>query len=910
MSSRIASQFRLLVLFVLATAAFEQRVLADSLCRVTNFPVPDAGDYNTIDPLGDVGGRLLFRANTLGLESGLWATDGSQAGTTALAAASSYAAQAGWSLDRVNAGSAILHSDIFGQVDGGHTWRTDGTPQGTWQVVDAKGVPFLLGGLIDLAGKPHGFACIDTQCRLYEIRNEKAAIAVQTLPGPGYPRDVAAFADTALAWIDNTLWRLRPGAPAEELGLRSFSYAPTAETDSYAVLWLPYAANGTLYAVGRTGPPIVLVTESASAGQYPQLSVLGDRVYFAFDDRVHGQELWSTDGTKAGTRRETNFAPSQPFEEWSIGATPFGIMFVADDGQGARLFRLVSPGVVEPLQKSCGSRCNRFGGGFETVGGKVVFTSSDPATGGEPWVSDGTLQGTKLIKDFCPGPCSGGYVMGASASSALINVSNGIQREIWSTDGTPQQARKLATVPANSRYVRWFRGLSTVAANPEGSNELHLLRIGGASTQWRIVKIPRYGFGQPVIRPEAVGNTVTFLNRDNQYQAVDLAGNVSSPSGPRRGCSGFDPSGEYGWDQCRPRLALGKMTYFIADSATGTGLWRTDGTATGLSSVAQGIDYDWLFHGLQPWKAGLAWIGERSLWVSDGTTDGTRRLLDWRGDFEYVVGPYPGRSSDELLFAAQAPDGIKNFWRTDGTVAGTQQLTDYSVRRSFGRPVIAGGAAYVVVGPDYPYSGPSDLLRFAAGASGAEVLRSFHDIGPLMTAGNPRDRVVFTARRGQSFDRTLWSIRGTEFRSLKNYKPTGFGSQYLDHDRMTEHDGKVFGVLSVGNSGRELWVTDGTAAGTRGLDLEPGGASALPEDLRSTSRGLVFSAYNVTRGRELWSSDGTAAGTRRVADLNPGVPSAWPTPVAELAGRVYFGATSPDRAAQLWMWTKGTCANP
>lgn len=71
--------------------------------------------------------------------------------------------------------------------------------------------------------------------------------------------------------------------------------------------------------------------------------------------------------------------------------------------------------------------------------------------------------------------------------------------------------------------------------------------------------------------------------------------------------------------------------------------------------------------------------------------------------------------------------------------------------------------------------------------------------------------------------------------------------------------------------GSELWVTDGTAAGTRLVkDIAPG-ASSSGAGMFITCDGLLyFSADDGKHGTELWASDGTREGTRLVSDLTPG----------------------------------------
>ena len=118
-------------------------------------------------------------------------------------------------------------------------------------------------------------------------------------------------------------------------------------------------------------------------------------------------------------------------------------------------------------------------------------------------------------------------------------------------------------------------------------------------------------------------------------------------------------------------------------------------------------------------------------------------------------------------------------------------------------------------------------------------------------------------------------------------------------DRSTVVGG--LGFLAIGNataSDFELWRTDGTAQGTFQLGpINPGG-NAAPRSITAFGAGVAFSANDGLSGRELYCSDGTVAGTRRVVDLYAGISSAFPDQSTQALlvpadGGVYFAATVP-----------------
>lgn len=129
---------------------------------------------------------------------------------------------------------------------------------------------------------------------------------------------------------------------------------------------------------------------------------------------------------------------------------------------------------------------------------------------------------------------------------------------------------------------------------------------------------------------------------------------------------------------------------------------------------------------------------------------------------------------------------------------------------------------------------------------------------------------------------------------------------------LTAAGDKVFFTASVGTAGLELYVSDGTAAGTHiTKDINPApNASSNPSGLTAVGGTLFFGADDGTNGVELWKSDGTAAGTVMVKDINtnPGVSSS-PGFLTNVNGTLFFTA-QPDTGLigfELWK-SDGTAA--
>jgi ELWxxDGT repeat protein len=153
----------------------------------------------------------------------------------------------------------------------------------------------------------------------------------------------------------------------------------------------------------------------------------------------------------------------------------------------------------------------------------------------------------------------------------------------------------------------------------------------------------------------------------------------------------------------------------------------------------------------------------------------------------------------------------------------------------------------------------------------------------------------------------LWLVTGSALTLLADINPAGAS---IPLALANIGGGRVAFNADAGNGlGRELWITDGTVAGTKAVgDLRPGAAGSEPTGFTATTGGrFVFSADDGVAGRELWVSDGTTAGTRLLVDLLPGAAGSDPQNFTALAdGRVAFTATGATGAG-LWV-TDGTAA--
>jgi ELWxxDGT repeat protein len=354
-------------------------------------------------------------------------------------------------------------------------------------------------------------------------------------------------------------------------------------------------------------------------------------------------------------------------------------------------------------------------------------------------------------------------------------------------------------------------------------------------------------------------------------------------------------------------------------------LWVSDGTAGGtyaLSNVAYSPQYiTAIGNGKAVFSANSSGSGTE-LWVTNGTAAGTYQLDDINpGSASSNPTHMTSLGNGEVLFAATEPTDGLELWITDGTSAGTHLLKDI-------RPGPFGGISpnpyFAELSPGkavFRASDPShgiELWVTDGTTPGTYVIDispgHYNSFASNMTAIGNGTALFKAYKYGSSQGYELWTTNGTAAGThlVKDIVP-GPGNANIS-DIVSLGDGK--GVFSAdvsanvvpGGTGTELWVSNGTAAGTYGIDIYPGAAGSFPTDITAFGNGkaLFAAESDSAHGTELWITDGTAAGTHMVADVNPGTGSSNPRYITSLGnGKALFSANDGTHGTELWV-TDGT----
>jgi uncharacterized repeat protein (TIGR01451 family) len=129
----------------------------------------------------------------------------------------------------------------------------------------------------------------------------------------------------------------------------------------------------------------------------------------------------------------------------------------------------------------------------------------------------------------------------------------------------------------------------------------------------------------------------------------------------------------------------------------------------------------------------------------------------------------------------------------------------------------------------------------------------------------------------------------------------GAGSSLTFTLELADLGGSLLFAADDGVHGRELWRSDGTAAGTVLVrDIQPGAGSSAPSQLTVSGGLLFFVANDGIHGDELWRSDGTEPGTVMVRDIRAGTETGGYSGLIGGSGVLFFAVVTPESGRELW----------
>ncbi|HEX5152645.1 MAG TPA: ELWxxDGT repeat protein [Parafilimonas sp.] len=614
------------------------------------------------------------------------------------------------------------------------------------------------------------------------------------------------------------------------------------------------------------------------------------KLYFTTGDLPGNHpRLWSSDGTKAGTKVVCDFK-----DAFSIhGLVPYGDCLYFDHFSG-------NGGNQTQLWKTDGTTVGTLPVNANNISFSVIYNTPVcyngavyfPATsnlGQELYRYDTTAQIIEMVKDIIPGaPDSWPRNLTVAGQYLYFTTnSDSATHDLWKTDGTAGGTIKIKSLD------------SLAFMNPALYAFKDKLLFKADSKQ----------YGTEIWISDGTGEETKLVKDINP---------------------GIFSSTDY--DQVP--TALGNVFLFSANDAVhGTELWSTDGTSDGTKLVKDiNISQtDGSVYNLNS-KTSIQITGDKMLfmardnhgiepWITDGTTGGTFILKDINpGSQTSIIYPYFTKFKNKYYFEACRGLYMPSMFVTDGTPNGTTLFQDINTDS-----VVKDG--YWVGSENNITTTSSHLFFFNYENSSGKAYQSAK---LYATDGNSPLKVIkpnishstyyFPFSKGNYFpvsiDNILYFSAGDgSYRSDELWKSDGTtagtvmvkdiypGPQGSLPEHLTVFKKKVFFRAQDYSLNQSLWMSDGTDAGT--VPISQGLFQVSSKPFIVSGNWLYFVASNDVHGEELWKTDGTVANTMLVKDIAPGYSGSNISGLTDVSGEMFFIADDGMHGSTLWK-TDGT----
>jgi len=661
------------------------------------------------------------------------------------------------------------------------------------------------------------------------------------------------------------------------------------------------------------------------------LTNVGGTVFFSANVQDNQAALFKTDGTPGGTTQLTFGNRLSSFSHFvNLGGK---LVFTATDATFGYQDLWTSDGTVAgtvPFLAGGDNVAVYYSGNYpETVvGSKLFFQAYDWTNNSyDLWVSNGTSTGTHAVQPNTSAPTNLANFTSFNNKLYFDNYNGSTGNyELWSSDGTAGGTGVVTPLNSNQPFNYTVVGSTLYFEEYDSTNSLYALwkSNGTAAGTSMVADIGTTGnqFDQ-----------LTGFNSKLYFQVVDSTApntgwalwsydGTHAPAAFKY-ASGVTPVQLQGNSQMQ---VFGSALYFSGyDTTNGFSLWKTDGSSTtsntGNVETSGSTPYNYYPEYLTVLGSTLYFVAQNSgdsssydLWKTTGTSASTVPVTS--SSVVRGIGQDNNQgmvaTSSQLFFPAYDVDSGGNYphgweiWASTGTAAGTAMLKDINTTPDDSYPqnfVAVGNEMFFTANTSYPNANGTFLWQ--SDGTSANTLLVQTSTGTVPTSeGNYTavgNTLFFTANGTNGDD--LWTS-GTATKSavelFASSATNPFGGAFAsgNGDAFVNLNGTLyFGAYDQANSKWALWKSNGTAAGTVVVaDLDPGNQMY---HLTVVGTNLFWTQWDsATSTYAIWKSNGTTASM--VADVNNS--GSEPYGLMGVGSTLFFAAYDPT-PAQFALWT-------
>jgi ELWxxDGT repeat protein len=363
-----------------------------------------------------------------------------------------------------------------------------------------------------------------------------------------------------------------------------------------------------------------------------------------------------------------------------------------------------------------------------------------------------------------------------------------------------------------------------------------------------------------------------------------------------------------GWSQGQFSAVGDLLAFLVADSLDSPReVWRSDGSPEGTFKLGSDIT-----SGLNVHEGSLFFNTTQGLWISDASASRTRQLNVFPEDANVYIDSIFRIGDDTIASGGGWP--YYGFWSIDKDNSYINQII--STRSAEGGAVRTIGNSFYFAARDNQFGNYVNIELWKSDGTEDGTSR-VSDIRPgnrTDESSNPRRLTVlgksllFTATNGKD-GYELWKSDGTELGTTQvadinlgaNSSVNGLESGSY---QFTVSNNNIYFSATDGNSGYELWKSDGTLNGTKiVLDLLKGPQSSSPREITAVGNDVFFTAFS-SDGLSLWRTNGTESGTEQIFGTNSGAQNFYrgePRYLTQVGNSIFFSANGdPNTGRELW----------
>ncbi|GAB5555164.1 MAG: hypothetical protein Sapg2KO_47550 [Saprospiraceae bacterium] len=784
-------------------------------------------------------------------------------------------------------------------------WRTDGTTAGTLPILRKSGVRYYPSKFLHYKDELYFMATSSNDAIIYRLDETATSLekifSIELFDHSGPSFDYTFIGDKIFFYQQKENGRFRIGnydlIKEETSFLDSLEYGrirfqedaklneqfffstSSGRADQYQV----WRTDGSLSGTNKLSE-IFLAANNNSPDFYLEE---GEKIYFrALKDAPNARNynLWETDGTIEGTKNLSFFATNSIF---NIAAIDKGKIFLNIENRETG----VEPWSYDIEKKSfqllIDVEKNSYSSGTLAVtpfNEHYYFIAYSEALGHQVYVTDGTAEGTQILKEI-----KGAFDVGQARN--LFQFKNHLffnnadllfGFEFWRSGGTIENTHLL----------------KDIYKNPAGTR-LTLLDAGPQMPFFFFAENDDYEIPAGLWTSDGSTEGTRFLKAINPGTVRISYFNKTIPS-------------------------LDGSAFFLArNEETGGELWKSDGSIAGTQLVKDILPGPLGFNTFTFFQTSqrVFFIPENfnnfpyPLWVSDGSTEGTYQLK-----FTATEGEALGRinvlgSFDSLLYVAVRKDeGRQAIWKTNGDEAGTLPIPNSFTGRDRLSPFVRMGDYLFFLKSGSQLQGDG-LYRLDPATDEITLIETFFNLpGNEFLNLIEMDGYLYFKLSDSTFGAEMWRSDGTnEGTTIVRDIAPGSGSSspfflfkkapFLYFRANTLSPGKIY-----------TWVTDGTPERTQIIDDQ-----TVLNDFAFYDEQLFYQRSSDSTGIELYEFDDKNIQPRNpdilneefelfdeslvpdlVQDLYPGAASSRPNSFVGHPTGLYFKANSGEVGEELY----------